>query len=218
MAADTALLLSVNKNKDVAGFQRPVLCVSLGVYSHTFPKQGIRWFVNVCSRALDAAIEKHGFNVVFLPHYVSGFRYDDLEVSQLIYNSMKFKDSVRIMNPLSLEDYKALLSGADMVVSSKMHPAVLAAASLVPTLCIVYDDKQAGFFEQLGLGDCTLPVTDLSFESFLSKIDYVWGRKEHIKAVLDARISKLQEKIRFAVQKVLMQRVKCACFDGNADV
>jgi polysaccharide pyruvyl transferase WcaK-like protein len=218
MAADTTLLLKANKSGNFSGFRRPLMSVSLGVYSHTLSEKGIKWFVNVCSRALDCAVEKYGFNVVFLPHYVCGFRFDDLEISKLIYGSMKFKDRARIMNPLTLEEYMALLSEADIVLSSKMHPAVLATASHVPTLCIVYDDKQAGFYEQLGLSDCTLPVTRLSSKSLLSTIDHVWSCRDNIKTVLNSRIPELKERIRLTVKMVLTQHVKNAAYQGGSSV
>jgi len=205
MVSDTALLLGADNSRSNTGLKRPLLCVSVGVYSHTLSSKEINWFVNVYSRVLDAAIQKYGFNVIFLPHYVSGFRYDDLEVSQLIHNSMRFKDKAQIAEPSSLQDYTFLLSSADLVISSKMHPAVLAVASYVPTLCIVYDSKQVGFFEQLGLPECILPVTNLSLDTFLSKIDHIWNRRQSIREVLGQRIPKLQRKIRSVVRKVLME-------------
>ncbi|MHA1632040.1 MAG: polysaccharide pyruvyl transferase family protein [Candidatus Freyarchaeota archaeon] len=211
MAADTTLLLNFDGDEKGFGFHGSNLGVSLGVYSHTLSDKEIRLFVDVCSRVLDAAIEKYGFNVIFIPHYVSGFRRDDLEISELIYKRMKRKARARIVNPSSLEEYGLLLGSVDMVVSSKMHPAVLAMAAFVPALCVAYDDKQLGFFRQLGLSDCTLPVTNLSAKRFLEKIDHVWSSREQIRCELERRIPELRARLRYVLGRVLKSYVKDGC-------
>jgi polysaccharide pyruvyl transferase WcaK-like protein len=202
LAADTTLLLNAEE-PFTESLQHPVLGVSVGVYSHSLPYREVKKFIEVISRALDSVVEKYGFSMVFLPHYVSGFPLDDLDVSRLIISSMRNKDRAKLVNTSSVDEYKAILSEVDMVISSKMHPAVLAVASYVPAMYIVYDNKQLGFFEQLGMVDCTLPITEVSIESLQSKIEYVWGMRDEIRAKLKILIPILQAKIKGAVGQAL---------------
>lgn len=203
LTSDTTLLFTSAHNTSFDPPARPVVGVSAGFYSHSFSESEVHRYVVAHARALDKALERHGFSVVFLPHYVSGFRNDDLEVCGRILQNMKNKNRARIVNVDTVEEFKSLLDRMDLVISSKMHPAVLAVSGHVPTLCIAYDHKQIGFFEQLGMTDCVLPVSDISFERLSSSIDYVWNRKDEIRALLKERIPALQNEIRKAVKQLL---------------
>ena len=203
LTSDTALLLNTANKTVLDDIQHPVMGVSVGIYSYTLSKKGLCKFIEANAKALDAAIEKHGFYVVFLPHYVSGFRYDDLEVSELVLRRMRNKNRARIINASNVEEYKSFLGQMDIVVSSKMHPAVLAVASNVPAVCIAYDDKQVAFFEQLRMVNCVLPMHDVSSETLLSKINYVWSMRNEFRAELKERIPVLQANIKTAVKQAL---------------
>lgn len=212
LTADTSLLLTaVNKGNKTfldGTCARSVMGVSAGFYSHSLSKKEVCKYIEVHAKALDAAIEKHGFFVVFLPHYVSGFRYDDLEVTELILDHMQNKDAAKIVNAASVEEFKSILSQMDIVISSKMHPAVLAVAAQVPTVCIAYDHKQTGFFEQIGMVECVLPVRSITYETLLSRIEYVWSRKSEFRASLKGHIPLLQGNIRTAAKRALAPFIK----------
>lgn len=203
LTADITLLMNATSKASIGDLKRPIIGVCVGVYSHTLSERQTCKFIQDIAEALDETVEKHGFSVVFLPHYVSGFRYDDLEVTQLVFSRMRTKTRAKIINTLNVEDFKCFLSQTDLVLSSKMHPAVLAVGSFVPAVCIAYDDKQIGFFTQLGMTDCLLPINDVSKENLESKIDYVWARKAAIKANLQRRIPVLQANIKEALKRVL---------------
>lgn len=203
MTSDMTLLLKASGKPFRSDLQGPVIGVSIGVYSHTFSEKGIWNFVEANAEALDATIEKYGLNVVFLPHNVTGFRHDDFEVSKLVMERMRHKERARIVNGLTVEEFKSYLSQMDMVISAKMHPGVLAVASFVPALCIAYDDKQSGFFEQLSLSKCVISVQDVTAERLTEKIEYVWNARNDIRAKLEQLIPRLQTDTKAAVEQVL---------------
>ena len=181
----------------------PVVGVCLGIYSHILSEEKVNEYVITYARALDDAIERYGFSIVFLPHYVSGFHYDDLEMSQLILGRMRNKDRVRIVNMTSVDEFRSLLGRMNMVISSKMHPAVFATSQYVPTLCIAYDQKQTGYFERLSMTDCVISVRKVSYQDLLSKIGYVWNRREKIAASLREVIPTLKEETKEAIKFAL---------------
>lgn len=202
LTADTTLLLNP-ATKTSLETQHPVIGVSIGVYSYSLPSKGIDEFIEANSKALDEAVEKYNFNVVFLPHHVSGFRNDDLEISEMVLKRMRNKNRARIINASSVEEFKSFLSKMDIVLTSKMHPAVLALASYVPVVCIAYDDKQMGFFEQIEMLDCVLPIYNTSSENLFSKISSVWKLRNEIKTKLEKRIPALRANIRNAARQAL---------------
>lgn len=206
LTSDTALLLDSSDRNSVGGLSSPVLGVSAGIYSHSLSRNDVDRYIEAHARALDEAVRRYGFSVVFLPHYVSGFPSDDLEISKLILSRMKNK--AQIVDASDVRTFKSLLGQMDIVVSSKMHPAVLAVASCVPTVCIAYDHKQVGFFERLCLRGCVLPVYAVSEEALLSRISHVWGMRDDIKAKLKERVPLLKADIKTAVERVLRSFVR----------
>lgn len=208
LTSDTTLLLIGTHSVTFESLSKPLVGVSPGFYSHSMSEKEIDKYIVAHARALDETIEKYGFSVVFLPHYVSGFRYDDLEVCRRILRRMRNKDRAKIVDLSCVEEFKSSLNQMDMVISSKMHPAVLATSGFVPTLCIAYDQKQTGFFQRLDLTDCVISIREVSYERLFLKISYVWNRKDEIRALLKEKIPSLQEDIRKAVKYALASFVE----------
>lgn len=203
LTSDSTLLLVGKEQNCFSSFSHPLIGVSPGFYAQSLSKVEIETYISEHARALDEAIEKHGFLVVFLPHYVSGFQNDDLDVSKLALKRMKNKQKAMIVEASSAKEFKSLLGCMDIVVSSKMHPAVLAVSECVPTLCIAYDQKQSGFFQYLGLNDCVVSIQDFSNGGLFSRIDSVWNNKERIREVLQKKVPVLKESIIGAVREAL---------------
>jgi len=204
LTADTTVLFKGNGNDVVfESFQRPLLGVSPGFYAQSLSKNDIDRYVVGHAKALDLAIEKFGFSVIFLPHYVSGFPNDDLEVSKSIMKLMRNKDKATIYEAPTVEDFKSALDNMDLVISSKMHPAVFAISGFIPTICIAYDQKQTGFFQLLGLDGCIILIRDFSAEKLLKKISEVWSRREEIKGLLKEKVPVLEENLGEAITLAL---------------
>jgi polysaccharide pyruvyl transferase WcaK-like protein len=200
---DTALLFNQNEERNIQIPSKPLVGVSAGIYSHSLSKHEVENYIAAHAKALDAAIEKHGFFILFLPHYVGGFANDDLYVSKQILERMRNKSHTRLILAKNVSEFKQYLNQVDMVISSKMHPAILASSGYVPTLCIAYDHKQTAFFQNLGMLDFVLNIRQLSYEELLSKITSVWRNKTLIEKKLRKEIPKWQRNIRMNIEKVV---------------
>lgn len=207
---DTALLFdqTVPLRAGVTLPEGLVMGVSAGVYSNSLSKAEVEKYVTAHAQALDFAIEKHGFSVVFLPHYISGLGGDDLEISQKIINQMRNKQHTQIIVTENVPEFKALLNRMKLVISSKMHPAILAVSAFVPVLSIVYDHKQTGFFQRLGMKDCTLNIHEVSTERLTAKIECTWGRHSDLSAALAMEIPRWQRNVRCVMKKIVSKYVK----------
>jgi len=200
---DTALLFDQHSESSSLVYPRPVLGVCAGIYSHSLSKSETRNYITSHARALDAAIEKDGFFVVFLPHYVGGFRNDDLHISELIVHEMKNKDRIRIVQAQNVSEFKHYLNKMDMIISSKMHPAILAATGYVPTMCVAYDHKQTAFFQNLGMIDCVLNIREVSYERLLTKITFTWNKRVELQESLKTQIPQWQQHIKANIERVV---------------
>ena len=200
---DTALLYEAKNKSETKDFVRPTLGISAGIYNRSISEREVENYIQSHALALDEAIEKHGFFVVFLPHYVSGLPYDDLEVSGRIFEKMKNKERAEIVNTDGVEEFKLYLDKMDMIISSKMHPAILGASGFVPLLCILYDHKQTSFFERLNMINCTIGIRELSGEQLSGRIDYVWNHGDFLSKSLQEQIPKWQNNVRTAIQSTV---------------
>jgi len=208
LTTDTTLLFNSKGAMLPENYGTPVVGASPGFYSHSLSKSEVGKYVLAHAKALDKAIEKYRFSVVFMPHYVSGFRYDDLEICKLVLSKMKKADKAKIINASNVEEFKALINQMDMVISSRMHPAVLAASGYVPALCIIYDHKQSGFLMSLGLSECAISISEVSFETLLSKIDYVWNSRDKIRKLLKKEVPELQKQLRMSIAFALARALE----------
>ena len=155
------------------------------------------------AKALDDAISKFGFNVLFIPHFISGLGLDDLRISELILEKMERKDKAELLVIDGVEKFKVILRDMDMVISSKMHPAVLAISSLVPSLSIAYDHKQIGFYDNLGHPECLLKLQDVTYDTLSTKISYVWSNRTEIKKSMETRVPEIKKNIKGNIERSL---------------
>jgi polysaccharide pyruvyl transferase WcaK-like protein len=200
---DTALLYSSSENESERKFPKPTVGVSPGVYSQSLSKIEVENYILSHAKALDAIIEKYKVFVVFLPHYISGFSDDDFDVSMSILEKMKNKNRTKIIKTTSVGEFKLLLDQMDMVVSSKMHPAVLAATGYVPIVCIAYDHKQTAFFERLNMIDCTLNIRNVTFESLLFTMEKTWNQRTALQASLRLQIPQWQKDVNSVIKTIV---------------
>lgn len=208
LTSDITMLFERCRNCRDSGIPRGSIGVSPGLYSHSLSEKEIRKYIRLHARALDLAIDKYGCSVIFLPHYSTGFKYDDSEISRLILVNMKNADKARIINAIDVHEFRTLLSQMDMIISSKLHPAIFAASLYVPALAIAYDQKQVGFFNDLGMPDCVITLHELSYKNLSSKIDWMWNRKDEISALMKLRVPFLQNELEKSIRVALSPYVK----------
>ena len=177
--------------------------VSPGMYSNSLGPRELDDYILAHSRALDKCIEEHGVSVVFLPHYISGFPLDDLEICRMILERMVHKDRAEIIETESVDEFKRLLDQMDMIVSSKMHPAVLGVSGFVPVLCIAYDHKQTGFFSRLKMEQCTIEIGSLSYTSLHEKMNYVWNNRNELSTLLRKTVPFWQSNVANVIKKAI---------------
>jgi len=116
---------------------------------------------------------------------------------------VKKKKRATIIQTNNVSEFKCLIEKVDMLISSKMHPAVLGISSFVPTLCIAYDHKQLGLFNHLGMMDLVINIQEVSHKTLLSKISLIWENREKIRTLLQEKVPVLQEEVKRSIEEVL---------------
>lgn len=208
LTSDAALLYKPRGNHPEDVVKNPTLCICTGVYSQTLSPVAMEKFIDDHAIAADYAIRELDLDVVLMPHYITGFELDDLHVSKLIIDRMENKERVKIVEVSTLDEFKHRLNFMDIVISAKMHPAVLGVSGFVPTLCIAYDHKQIGFFNILGMPECVIEIKNVTSENLIEKLAYINENKDKIRSSLKDKVPELQNTIRETMESSLNKLLK----------
>jgi colanic acid/amylovoran biosynthesis protein len=203
LTSDAALLFSADPRVPVRKFSSPSIGVSIGVYSQSLSERDFERFLSENARALDRVVDLYDLDVCFFPHFLTGFENDDFEVSKLVMGRMKNSGRARVFRIDSLDEFKLCLEQMELLLSSKMHPMVLATSGFVPTVCIAYDHKQTGFLTDLGLTDYLIPLKDVDCDTIVDKVGLVVKNRSSIVSLLNREIPVLQEGVLGAMREVL---------------
>lgn len=128
-----------------------------------------------------------GFEVILVPQVVHG-KHDDVKIIQKIYNKTKQKPTL-MDKDLTPQEVKGVLGKCSILVSSKMHSAILATSMGTPTVIIAYGSKVQGIIgSMLKQENYIIDLRGLDFsilESCLyDKIEKCLREKEKIRSVL----------------------------------
>lgn len=203
LTSDAALLFKPRDNPPEDVVTNPTLCICTGVYSQTLSPEAMDKFIDDHALAADHAINELGLDVVLMPHYITGFEMDDLHVSNLILARMENKERAKIVEVSTLDEFKHRLNFMDILISAKMHPAVLGVSGFVPTLCIAYDHKQIGFFNVLDMPECVIEIRNVTSENLIDRLGYINENKDNLRNSLKEKIPELQSVIKNTMESSL---------------
>ena len=140
-------------------------------------------YVNWLAAGADHAIERWDAEPLFLPLQR---RYDDdRAVAERIIARMRHGTRARIADDLT--DYRALqatIGGLDALVSTRLHPLILAGVADVPPIGIAISPKVRAFLDALGLADLALSPWIARTADLAAALDRALGAPDPIRARL----------------------------------
>lgn len=131
--------------------------------------------------AADYVVEAWNATALFLP----GQRYndDDLETAAAVVERMTFPERARLLSEIVHEaHYRAALASADAVVSSSLHPLILASAGGVPIVGLATSEKIRAFLTTLRVEDQLVSPWAASASQLRAALDRALGDPEPILA------------------------------------
>jgi len=138
--------------------------------------------------------------VILIPHVMSkDFEVeDDFRVCKNIAEdiSEKININIKTLDKFYREDeLKAIISGCDFFVGSRMHACIGAISTIVPTAPIAYSRKFIGIWDKLGLGNCVTDPRTENEDEIIKSILNNFNNREEIKGILSERIPLLTKQI-----------------------
>jgi polysaccharide pyruvyl transferase CsaB len=157
----------------------------------------------------DHMIATYEVQVLLMP-FQTGYlaQYDDLAAARAIHQRMAQHQHARICTPGSPREALALISGAELVLSARLHGLIFAALCGVPPIGIDYEVKMRSFLKEVGQPMASLSLPDLAGGGLPKLIDARWGQRDTAIQALTAHIQSLRVAARqnFALFQELQAR------------
>lgn len=150
-------------------------------------------YVGWLAAAADHAVERWDSTPIFLP----GQRYadDDLETAAAVTARMHHGErALHLEEIVDERQYRAVLAGADAVVSSRLHPLILAATATVPIVGLAITEKVRAFLVALGLGGQLVSPWAASAPQLEAAIDRAVGDADPLREALRGGVARQRER------------------------
>ena len=139
--------------------------------------------------AADHAVSTWDATPVFLP----GQRYNDpdLETAERVVGRMAHGSRAVLADDVADEErYRTIFAGADAVVSSRLHPLILAATAGVPVVGLAITEKVRAFVVAVGAGEQVLSPWASSSAQVQRALDRALGEPEPIRERMRAGLDR----------------------------
>ncbi len=149
------------------------------------------------AEALAGFARSQGATVIFFPQVIGpSEREDDRVAGQRIIAQMALgEQAILLEEPAPPALMKAMYAELDLLVGTRMHSAIFALSSGVPTLMIEYLHKVRGLAEMLGLTQWTLNLTEVDAGRLRQTLDALWADREAVRQHLAAILPGLMREV-----------------------
>lgn len=214
LSADTAFLLESSTFTSLSNklakqdvfLEKPCVAVCLRQdYFRQYRKrfnEGSGFFIRGMAAFLDGLIEKYSLNVLFVPTAPDS---GDYEISRQTFKLLKNQTKAQLVNTkyIDCSETKTLFSHMDFLITMRIHAAILAGSSHVPSISVLplQDLKSVGIMEDMSLGNYCLNLLrpDLALNVLPSKVEQ-----------LNENVDKVVNDMRDRIPKILSRAKKAA--------
>lgn len=209
---DVAVFQSwVDKKKDLnKEYGKPIVGISIMKWSYVAnkyetPYSNYKAYVNEIVSLIDVLIERYNVHVTLFPtnYRIHGGLADDLGVAHEIYNLSTRKKDLNIIEDLTTpSEFKSLLSGSEINITTRMHACILSTGAFVPTISINYLFKLKEYMNSIGLSDFALDIEDFEHSIILDMFDKMWNNRNYWTNHLKNEINKNKQNLLTAMNEL----------------
>lgn len=131
-------------------------------------------------------LRKKSYTVFLVPQVLGpGREEDDRDISMEMKS--RFSEDPGVVYSEELESVtpsgmKAFYAGLDLLIGTRMHSVIFAAAEGVPVLCIAYQPKALGVLKMIGMEDLCYRIEDMGPGDIVKGIDRITSGKAFMKS------------------------------------
>lgn len=201
--SDCAFLL--NPDEKLAGIYRkskpsPIVGVSISESICKWTAANDDAHISAWADIIARMMNEWGASVVMIPH-VQDPGSDDRVAATKVWRQLGFDSRITLAGgDLSASEFKGILSTCDMVVAERMHAAIGALSTGVPTVPIGYSIKAEGIITQIFQGtdldpqSAVMPMQDfLDVSVSWPKLNQFWHNREAYALTIQTRLPALRD-------------------------
>jgi len=170
------------KNKKLNGGDYIVLAPRQWFFEN---HQKYHQYVDILSNFVDY-LAKNGYRVVLVAHSIGPIVIEDDRKACLdIATRVRYGSPVMVFEDWNAMELAAFYGYAIGVVSVRLHAALLASLSGIPSVAIAYEGtKTQGIMEIIGLGEFVIDISRLSYENLVNTFDNLLSKTDSIRSKL----------------------------------
>ncbi len=156
--------------------------------TNTLTTEEVNTYAVAHVKCIDELIKQYNVNIVFLPSSLN-----DIIMCKKINDQLSDKNHVTLIITDDVDEYESWIRRLDLLITSRMHPSIIAARNLIPFSVIIYDHKQIGVLQQLGLQSFSIPIGEASYDNLKALINHTINNRSKIIEILKSVLPKLQD-------------------------
>ena len=147
-------------------------------------------FIATISECLDAIIEETTLSISFFPFYGK----KDIKVNRDVYHAMNRKDRVFLIEESRyIRNFHYLVNHAALMISMRLHSAILSAGQYKPSIAISYSPKIEEFMKTIGMEEFVVDVNNINKNTMLHLTQRILSEKTQLSSHMKNKVARLQE-------------------------
>lgn len=216
VAADPALLLRPEKKdrieeilvKERVAKGKPLIGITVSDFftyyslqyhypSSSDPYIQHKKYMKTLAQVADYMIDNLNTFVVFVPMEMlppPGIIVDDRPLIQKIVHMMEHKENVKvIVGDYTPEELQGIFGQMDLLIGTRMHSILLAAAVHTPMIAIAYESKVRAFMKRINQGKWVCNLQGIDAKEMKTMINALWPIRERIHKKIEMHVKVLQK-------------------------
>lgn len=137
--------------------------------------------------AVVKSLHERGARIIYTPHVDRSWD-DDFAMARKVYAAFGEEGDYVIDQLLSPAQVRNLATYANLVVTGRMHLAILSLSQTTPVICLATHGKVEGLFEFFDLPDLVVEPRPGCGEQLVSRVSYALDHADDIRAQLKSRL------------------------------
>jgi polysaccharide pyruvyl transferase WcaK-like protein len=151
-----------------------------------------QYYLEICD-ALNQVIKNLECHLVFIPSTTW-----DVKSNKRVYENIKLNDrsTIQFLDNLTTQDFIAASQQIDLMISTNMHPVILAATGSKPSVAISYHYKLDDYMKSIGLEEYVIRIDNFSVNELVNKINSAVSNKEKLANIVTKKHQEVKKMAR----------------------
>lgn len=163
---------------------------------HTLTKIEYENYIEAHAKLIDYLVDEYCCNIILMPSST-----DDIVATNKIVSRIHNRDKVKIIVSDDVNFYESIIRELDLLVTSRMHPSIIAARNLIPFCNIIYDHKQIVFLQQISLLDYSILINKVTYWSLKTLVNQALQNRLKIKETIEKNLAKIIQSFEITIEK-----------------